>query len=224
MLPREKLIKDGVTNLSDDELLAIMLGSGSKYEDVFHLAKRLIDDYGFSKLLQMEYKDLAKIQGIKMAKATKLMAVFEITKRCIKNEKNRFSISDSKSLFEYVYPDYMLKKKESLTVIYVDSKLRIIKKEEFSDNDYKEIKIPIKTIVKHSLDYDSYGIFLVHNHPAGSNKPSNADIEYTKMLSLVLKGCQIILLDHIIIADDTYYSFSDNASIDDFLYWFYRLI
>lgn len=218
MLPREKLITYGVNSLEDDELLAIMLSSGTKNEDVFQMSKRLIHNYGFSKLILMDYKELSKIQGIKEAKASKLMAIFEIVKRCMKEEDKKIVLKDSKSLFEYVYPEYMLKKKEILTVIYVDSGLRVLKKEEFSNDCYTEIKVPIKTIVKNSILNDAYGIFLVHNHPAGNKNPSNADKEYTYLLSDILKGIQILLLDHIIIAKDSYYSFSDNASLNHLLY------
>jgi DNA repair protein RadC len=77
-LPREKLIEDGIDKLTDDELLAIMLGVGTKNEDVFTMSKRLIKDYGFSHLLRMDYLELSKIPGIKEAKATKLISVFEI--------------------------------------------------------------------------------------------------------------------------------------------------
>lgn len=219
MLPREKMIEFGVESLEDDELLAIMLGSGSKYEDVFSLSKRLINNYGFDRLLRMNYKELSKIPGIKKAKASKLMAVFEIAKRCIKN-KNQKVIYDSKTLFEYVYPEFMFKKKELLMVIYVDSKLKIIGEDKFFDDSYTEIKISIKTLVKKAIEHDSYGIFLVHNHPGGNKNPSNSDKEYTNKLSLILKDIQILLLDHIIIAEDTYYSFSDNLAIDELNYWF----
>ena len=81
LLPREKLIQFGVDRLNDEDLLAIMLGSGNKDEDVFSLSKRLINEYGFAHLFQMSYIELASIKGIKQAKATKLISLFEIAKR-----------------------------------------------------------------------------------------------------------------------------------------------
>ena len=208
-LPREKLILNGVESLTDDELLSIILGCGSKNENVFNMSKRIIKDYGFNKLYKMDYNSLSKISGIKIAKATKLMVIFEIAKRIVKYENEMECIKTSKDLYNYVYHEYILLKKEMLTVIYVNSKLQILNKEKISQNEYSQINIPIKQIVKNAIDYDAYGIFLVHNHPSGNEMPSQADNKSTKNLTLTLKGVGIILLDHIIIGEKDYFSYSD---------------
>ena len=95
-LPREKLILNGVESLTDDELLSIILGCGSKNENVFNMSKRIIKDYGFNKLYKMDYDSLSKISGIKIAKATKLMVIFEIAKRIVKYENEMECIKTSK--------------------------------------------------------------------------------------------------------------------------------
>ena len=212
-LPREKLITNGVESLSDDELLSIILGCGSKEENVFKMSKRIIKDYGFNKLYKMDYDSLVKIYGIKIAKATKLMVIFEIAKRIIKYENEVECIKTSKDLYNYVYHDYLLQKKEILTVIYVNSKLQVMNEEKFSQNEYTQINIPIKLIVKNAIDNDAYGIFLVHNHPSGNEMPSDADNKSTKNLTLTLKGVGILLLDHIIIGEKEYFSYSDTNTI-----------
>lgn len=217
-LPREKLISDGVEALSDDELLAIMIGSGSKLEDVFSMSKRLILEYGFKNLYKMNYHQLSKIKGLKIAKATKLMAVFEITKRVIKYENENDIIKSSKDLYNYIYPDYLLLKKEVLSVIYVNSKLQIIEKDIISDNEYKEVELPIKKIVYNAINKDAYGIFLIHNHPSGNELPSKNDNIGTNKLAKILKELGILLLDHIIIGDKGYFSYSDTNSIDTLIY------
>lgn len=208
-LPREKLIEDGVSSLTDDELLAIMLGSGTKYENVFLMSKRLIEVYGFKNLYEMDYKELSKIPGIKEAKATKLMVVFEIVKRMIKNEREKEILKGAKEVYEYIKGEYLLEKKEVLTILYLNSRLQVIKKEKRTQNNYSKLELPNKEIIIHSIEYDAYGIILIHNHPAGNPNPSEADDIATNTLAIALKAIGIILLDHLIIADDKYYSYSD---------------
>lgn len=217
-LPREKLIEEGVEALKDDELLAIMLGSGTKNEDVFNMSKRLIEEYGFKNLYQMNYDDLSKIPGIKKAKACKLMVVFEIVKRMIKYEREKEELKGAKEVYDYIKSEYLLEKKEVLTILYLNSRLQVLKKERIKDDKYTEIEIPIKEIVLHSIEYDAYGVILIHNHPAGNPYPSNADDIATENLATVLKGVDVLLLDHLIIADDKYYSYSDSNSIKSLLY------
>lgn len=215
-MPREKIIEDGSSSLSDDELLAIMLSSGTKDENVFDMSKRLIKDYGFSNLMRMNYSELSKISGIKTAKASKLLAVFEIARRVMKEESEAKTLQDAKSLFEYVYPMYYGLTKEVMTLILVDSKLKIIGQKKYSNDSYNEIKVPLKEIMKDIITMDAFGIFLIHNHPAGTLEPSLADIQYTMSLGNTLSSIDILLLDHLIIANDKYYSFSDNDTLKSY--------
>lgn len=217
-LPREKIIEDGVNTLTDSELLSVMISSGTKNEDVFKMSERLIHDYGFSGLIRMDYNELSKIPGIKMAKASKLMAIFEIARRVMSEEHKRIEINDAKSLFEHVYPSYYGINKEIMMVIGVDSKLRVIKEKKYTSNSYNEISVPLKDLIKDIISMDPYGIFLVHNHPAGNINPSNSDIEYTIELGHTLKSIGILLLDHLIISLDKYYSFSDSKCFSDIPY------
>ena len=216
MLPREKIIKDGPSELSDDELLAIMLSSGTKNEDVFSMSKRLIQDYGFASLMRLDYNELSKIPGIKMAKGAKLLAIFEIARRVISEENNKKCLNDAKGLFEYVYPSYYGVKKEVLMIIGVNSKLKVLNLKKYTSDSYNEINIPIKEIIKDILQMDPYGVFIIHNHPGGNINPSTADIKYTIELGKTLDALSILLLDHLIISNDTYYSFSENHTLKSF--------
>ena len=216
MLPREKIIMDGPSELSDDELLAIMLSSGTKNEDVFSMSKRLIEDYGFASLMRLDYTELSKIPGIKMAKGAKLLAIFEIARRVISEENNKKCLNDAKGLFEYVYPSYYGIKKELLMVIGVTSKLKVLNLKKYTSDSYNEINIPIKEIIKDILQMDPYGVFIIHNHPGGNINPSTADIKYTIELSKTLDTLNILLLDHLIISNDTYYSFNENHTLKSF--------
>ena len=206
MLPREKMIIDGPKELTDEELLAIMLSSGTKNENVFDMSKRLIKEYGFSRLFKMNYDELSKIPGIKKAKATKLMANFEITRRIIENKTSDIRLLESIDVFHYIYPDYIDLDYELLSVIYVDIKMSVIKIDKYTDKLKSKLKIPFRNIINNALNLNVFGFFLVHNHPAGNINPSNEDINETNELLKICNQIGIILFDHIIISKGTYLS------------------
>jgi len=208
--PRERLINNGAASLSDVELLAIMLGSGSKEESVLDLSTRLIEKYGFKALFQMSYSELNRIKGIKEAKATKLMAAFEISKRCMRvsNDK-KIKITNAKALYEYVKSEYLLVDYELLCVVYVNNSLEVIKKRTYSNLGPASVVIPVRAIVTEAIALNAYGVFLSHNHPSGNTMPSISDMDSTLELSRVLSNIQIKLLDHIIIGHDDYYSLEE---------------
>lgn len=208
--PRERLIALGPESLSDYELLAIMLGSGTKEYNVMDLSIELINRYGLDKLLRMSYSELKKIKGIKEAKATKLMACFELAKRCIKKENIIKSFNNAKDVYSYVKSDYLFINEENIMVIYVDVKCRPIYKKIYSNKNIYKVEIPIKEIVKDAMNNFAYGIFLIHNHPSNEIKPSITDVNSTIKLSNILKSIDLILLDHIIVGKDEYFSFEEN--------------
>lgn len=211
--PREKIVSKGASKLSEVELLAIMLGSGSKNESVMDLSKRLINDYGLERLFRMSYEELEGISGIKMAKASKLMATFEIARRILSNNVNDIKLNEASDVFKYVRGMYSFLEREMLTVILVDSKLSVIGKKTFSDNSYDSVDFRIKDIVKFALDKDCYGLFIIHNHPGGNLYPSDNDIKSTNMLIETCKMINVHFFDHLIISNDRYYSFSESKSI-----------
>ena len=213
LLPREKMIKNGIKALEDYELLALLLDTGTKDESVFDLSKRLLKEYGFRKLFNMDYNEIIKIKGIKAAKASKLLSCFEVTRRIISDEVNELKLDDAESLFKYIYPDYYLIDYEILTVIYVDHKLNVLRKDKYSDKSKDMIRMPIKDIIKNSLNIDAYGIFLVHNHPKGSLYPSDNDIKSTIDLLNICNDINVHLFDHLIISRGMYYSFSESGCL-----------
>ena len=211
--PREKIIEYGPERLSDTELLAIILSIGNKGEGVLELSNRLINQYGLSKLLYMNYHELAKIPGIKEAKATKLLACFEMAKRSVQNNENE-SFKTSSDIYRYIKNTYLFESKEVLTVLYVTSKIKLIKKLKYSNNSSYYCDFPLKKIVQDALTYDAYGIILIHNHPSGDVNPSQADIDATLSIKYVLRELDILLLDHIVISKDNYYSFDENKLLN----------
>ncbi len=206
LLPREKLIKYGPNKLNDGELLSIMLGSGSKNEDVFTLSKRLINEYGFAHLFQMSYDELSNIKGIKEAKATKLLALFEIARRIAQLEYKEEPLLLPINVYKYVRADYLFLNYEKLSCIFVNSKCIPIHKKSYTDELINKAIFPIQGIVRDAIGYKAFGVFLVHNHPSGDPNPSKDDIESTKALDIVLKSLNILLLDHIILTTKKIYS------------------
>lgn len=212
LLPREKIIKDGPNNLLDSELIAIMLGTGTKEENVFELAERLAKEIGLEKLMDMNSYELKNINGIGQAKATKLLACFEIAKRYMvrKKEKDVIYLRSTNEAYEYVKNDYLLLQYEVVIAIYVDSQLGIIKKNIFDNYEGTRAFFPFRKIVKQAIDYSAHGIFIFHNHPSNNLKPSESDIDVTFQLKTVLANVGVVLLDHIIVGKNSYFSFAEH--------------
>lgn len=208
--PREKMIMYGIESLDDYELLALLLDTGTKNESVIDLSKRIINEFGFKKLFMMNYKEISKIKGIKKAKASKLLATFEVTRRIISDEVEDRKLIDAKNVFDFIYPSYYMIDYEKLAVIYVDTLFHVIKKEEYTSNSKSHIEFPFKDITISALKTNCFGIFLVHNHPQGTLEPSMNDLNQTKKMSDILKAIDIHLFDHLIIAKGLYFSFSDS--------------
>ena len=212
LLPREKIIKDGPKELLDSELIAIMLGTGTKEENVFELAERIAKDIGLDMLMDMSFNELKSISGVGKAKATKLLACFEIAKRYMvrKKEKDIKYILSTRQAYEYVKNDYLLLGYEVVIAVYVDSQLGIIKKIIFDNYEGTRALFPFRKIVKQAIDYSAHGLFLFHNHPADNLKPSDSDVNITFQLKTVLSNVDVILLDHIIVGKNSYFSFAEH--------------
>ena len=216
--PREKLINNGASSLSNIELLAIMLASGTKSEGVLELSARLIKEYGFSRLFDMSYYELKSIKGIKEAKATRLMALFEIARRIMKEKKPKSSeLITSTDVFNYIKVSYQLLKTELLSVIFVNAACSAIDIRCYSDESPSDCLVPFRRIVNEAINLHAFGIFLVHNHPSGDLTPSRGDIESTKTLINILKPLNIHVFDHLIVNGDRFYSFSDNHTLLSFI-------
>ena len=212
--PREKMIESGAVSLTDTELLAIILSSGTKNESVIDLSKRLINTYGLKRLFLMDYNELKTISGIKEAKASKLMAIFELVRRVNSKENNYYKIYNHKSLYQFVKNDYLYYNKEMIIVIYVNKTMQVLSKRKYEEDYVTKVAIPFKKIVKEAINTEAYGIFLVHNHPSGDVRPSASDIESTSYLMDTLRPLDICLLDHIIVGKDKYYSIGAGKSFE----------
>ncbi len=208
--PREKMIKKGAFSLTDSELLAIMLGSGTKDESILDLSTRVLSEYSLKTLFNLNYKDLIKIKGIKEAKATKLLATFEIARRAMEDKTKGVILNSAEDVFNYVKYEYSLLTEEVLTVIYVSSSLQVIGKEKFTSRTVSSVEVPYRDVLNSALNKNATGIFLVHNHPGGDISPSRADLHVVDELSDILKPLNMHLFDSIIISDNKYFSIAES--------------
>ena len=209
--PRERLINNGPKHLSDIELLAIILGSGTKTNDVFDLSTNILNKYSFNELKDITYEDLIKINGIKQAKACKLLACFEIAKRANKNINNNITLDDSKRIYNYIKNDFYLCSNEMLCVIYMDVKLKVIKKIFYPSDSAHMINISFKDIIKESINNNCSCVVIAHNHPSNDVEPSISDIDTTNKFREVFESINILLVDHLIVGENKYFSFNDNG-------------
>ncbi len=207
--PREKLIAKGAENLKDSELLAILLRTGTIGKNVIEIASQILSKNSKKRLLQMTYTDLSKISGIDSAKATTLLAAFELSKRALEvNDTNLPVISDAKDAVAQL-SDMRDLKKEHLVALYLNAKNQLVHKETISMGTLNANLVHPREVFEPALKYSAAQIIAAHNHPSGDPKPSEDDLEVTKRLTEAGKMMGIELMDHIIVSKNSHFSFKE---------------
>ena len=211
--PREKLYKFGADKLSEYELIAILLGSGSRNEDVLTLSKKLWQYMSkFHRISELAIDDLMEIEGIGLSKACSIISALELSKRInIRECVDNFSVGSPKSvadIFMNILRDEM---KEHFYVLLLDTKNKIISWDEISKGDLNSSIVHPREVFKYALKYSANSIICLHNHPSGDPTPSMQDIEITKRLQEVGNLVGIKLLDHIIIGYNKYISLREKG-------------
>lgn len=209
--PREKLIDKGAEVLTNSELLAIIIGAGSKDESVIQLSQRILlaSDNLFSGLSRFSVEDFQQYKGIGTAKSVTLCALFEISRRRNKEKVKKKIISRSNDVYLEMSPYLIDLNHEEFWVIYLSRANRILKKERISKGGISGTIVDSKLIMKKALLLLASSIVLVHNHPSGNRNPSEQDKNVTEKIKSACKLLEINLIDHIIIAGNSYYSFAD---------------
>lgn len=211
--PREKAIENGINSLSNVELLAILLRTGSKNEDVMQLSKRILYNLdSISRLNEITIGELTSIKGIGKTKAITLLASIELGLRILENKRKLKIYKDPEQVFNYYYPLLRNLNQEHLYVIFLNAKGLVISEQLISKGTLSSSLIDGRDILKLSLKFSSSAIILVHNHPSGDSMPSVADIKATSKVINQAKLMDIVVLDHIIIGND-YFSMKENLSI-----------
>ena len=207
--PRERFMKYPIDTIQTSELLAIILGTGSKDESVIELAKKVLYSYDDLKdLSTASVKDLMKVKGIGPSKAISLLAAIELGKRVVGSSfLESVTLQSPESIYRYLKNDLEMKTQEHFVVLFLNTKGALIKKETLFIGSLNSSLVHPREIFKRAVIHSAAGMIICHNHPSGDPTPSKSDIEITKVLHQNSVMMDIALLDHIIIGKDRYFSF-----------------
>lgn len=214
--PREKALRLGVDKLSDVELLALIIGSGTQDNSALDISYCLFNDYhNWFNLCSRPRQELLRYRGIGNISSIKMMACFEVAKRYMLSKSNNcnLKVSISELLNKYrllLFND----EQENLIVIYLNAKQELIHEEIFSRGSENKINFSFKSITKNLILNSCKYYYLMHNHPSNRLKPSESDIYSTNILMKETDKLGISLLDHFILGQDKYYSIKNNRIYD----------
>jgi DNA repair protein RadC len=214
--PREKLILKGKAALSDAELIAILLGSGTSSLSAVDLAKKVLQavENNLHGLARMTVKDLTKTKGVGQVKALTIVAALELGRRRKELEVHeRPKITGSRDVYDVIKADLLDIPHEEFWILLLNRANRIIRKSQISQGGIAGTVADPKIIFKLALDELASGIILAHNHPSGNLTASQADVDLTKKLKEAGKLLDIQVLDHVIVAGQKYFSFADEGLI-----------
>ncbi len=212
--PREKLLLKGTSSLSDAELIAILIGSGTPSLSAVDVAKKVLQsvENNLNGLARLSVKDLMKAKGIGEAKAIAIIAALELGRRRKELEpEQKPKITTSKDAFEMLKGDLMDLPHEEFWVLLLNRANRVYKKKRVSEGGVSGTVADPKIIFKMALEELASGVIVAHNHPSGNLTASQSDIDLTRKLKEAGKFLEIQLLDHLIIAGQKYYSFADEG-------------
>lgn len=211
--PQEKLLKYGANNLSNSELIAVILRTGSKEENVVKLAQRILneDEKGLRNIAEGTIEKFKSFKGISNVKAAQLMAVAEISKRVSTLKIEKIKISSPSDAAVVMMEEMRYYKKEYFKIILLDTKNNIKKVSEISVGSLSSSIVHPREVFSEAVVNSASSIILVHNHPSGESEPSHEDINLTNRLDECGKILGIKVLDHIIIGDGVFYSFKEEG-------------
>lgn len=214
--PREKMIKNGVSSLSNAELLGILIGSGNTEESAVDLMRKVLKDYhhNLNELGKASIDELCKYKGIGPAKAITLLAASELGKRRKEEEiRERLVISNSRDIYDCFYPLLCDLPIEECWVLLLNQALKIIDKVKISSGGLNATAVDIRCILREALLKRAVAIALCHNHPSGNIRPSREDDRLTEQLKMACQTMNIGLADHVILVDGCFYSYADEGRI-----------
>jgi DNA repair protein RadC len=198
--PREKLLAHGVTALTDAELIGILLRTGRVGANVVDVARELLKSHGsLRELSRCGVDELSRIGGIKKAKAAHLVAAFGLGERLAREMLAKEKLDSPDRIYELLGPEMRQLRKESLRVVLLDTRYRLLRVEEVSRGSVNESIAHPRDIFHPAVAASAYAVIVVHNHPSGDASPSQTDHSLTRRLAEAAELLQIKLLDHIII-------------------------
>lgn len=212
--PREKLLEQGRRALTDAELLAILIGSGSRGETAVELCRRILNDSknNLGELSKREVLQLCSYKGIGEAKAISIVAALELgRRRKEENQQETTVLNSSKRVYEYFRSYLQDLQHEEFWVIYLNTACKVLSEQLIGRGGNDFTPVDVRIILRHALQYNSNTIVLIHNHPSGTLSPSQADKILTKKICESAHIMDIRVNDHLIFTDAGYYSFRDEG-------------
>ena len=214
--PREKLLEKGPEALSNAELLAIMLRTGTGRMNAVDLGRELVRSGGgtLNSVAAMPAERLCALDGIGPSKAATVVAAFELGRRAFAENAlaDTRTVSHPRTVYQLMIPHMRGLDHEECWALFLNRANILLGKEMMSSGGLESTVIDCKTIVRRALEKKASSVILVHNHPSGSPLPGQADIRQTGMLKKALDTCDISLMDHVVVADDSFYSFADEQT------------
>jgi DNA repair protein RadC len=214
--PREKLLSRGTESLSDAELIAILIGSGTKDVTAVELSRMILHlaDNNLHELGKLNISELIKIKGIGKAKALLIMAALELGRRRNRTDViTKLKISSSKDVFNFFLPNLGDLPHEEFWILILNRSNHIVDKVRISQGGISGTVIDTRIILRSAIEKLASGLILCHNHPSGNIQPSDADKKITDKIKTAANFMEINLLDHVIIADKNFFSFADEGLI-----------
>ena len=212
--PREKLIQKGIASLSDAELLAILISSGTKDKSAVDLGRELLSvaNNNLNSLGKLTIADLKKLRGIGTARAVTILAALELGRRRklteVQDVPQIRSSKDIADIFQPLLSDLL---HEEFWILFLNRSNKVINKMKLSQGGISGTVTDVRIVMKTAIEYLASGIIVCHNHPSGNLNPSESDTKITQKIKEAGNLMDIQLLDHIIISDKDYYSFADNG-------------
>jgi DNA repair protein RadC len=206
--PREKMLTKGVEVLSNAELLAIMLRTGTGGTNAVEVARNLLQkaQWRLSAVAGMSVEKLCQTEGIGKSKAATVAAAFELGRRTAAESvvPQKISVSSPRMVYQMMLHHMRELDHEECWVIFLNRANYVLGKERISVGGMTSTVIDVKIVLRRVLDHKASGVILVHNHPSGNAIPGEADIVQTRILKNALKTCEIQLVDHVVVAEDSY--------------------
>ena len=214
--PREKMAAHGAATLSDAELLAILIGSGSPKESAVELMRRVLSDCNnnLNTLGKLGIEELCSYCGIGMAKAITILAACELSKRRVMAElENRARLCSSEDIYEYMLPRLQDLPHEECWVVLLNNAMKVLHSIRISSGGWNETLVDVRLIMREALLKRATLLVLCHNHPSGSVHPSRDDDRLTETVQKACKVMNVKFLDHVVLTDGAYYSYNDEGRL-----------
>lgn len=216
LLPYEKCLEHGAAVLDNAELLAAIIRTGTNGLSSTQLAEKILENAGsLNGLYDMSVADLMQIKGVGKAKAVQICCILELSRRFAKQKaRERLDFSNAETIADYYMEDMRHLEKEHLVLVMLDNRCRLIKDKVLSVGTSTGSMVSIREIFKEALDNRAASVVLLHNHPSGNPSPSREDMKVTRSVLEAGKIIGIELLDHIVIGDNSYFSFKQMQYIN----------